>query len=149
MNNNKYKSNFIGSLIKQRRIYLKISQVKLSKSLDISPSYLNLIESGKRELTEKLLNKITKKLEISIDDLTPKKNAELLKILSFFFNSELFHNQSITSSDINNLINNNIKIAEALSTAHNKIIMKDKKKKNQTEQYRSERYGLVLRKSID
>ena len=40
----------IGYKIKSKRRRLGISQSDMSKKLSISPSYLNLIESGKRKI---------------------------------------------------------------------------------------------------
>ena len=40
----------IGHKIKTKRKKLKITQADLSKKLSISPTYLNLMESGKRKI---------------------------------------------------------------------------------------------------
>ena len=39
-----------GPRLKKQRISRGISQAELSKTIGISPSYLNLIESGKRKI---------------------------------------------------------------------------------------------------
>ena len=51
----------IGHKIKTKRRKIGISQADLSKKLSISPSYLNLIESGKRKVNVDLLLKISKR----------------------------------------------------------------------------------------
>ena len=45
----------IGHKIRTKRRKQGISQIDLSKKLSISPSYLNLIESGKRKVNVDLL----------------------------------------------------------------------------------------------
>ena len=45
--------------IKIKRRELGVTQANLAKKLSISPSYLNLIESGKREVNVDLLLKLT------------------------------------------------------------------------------------------
>ena len=45
----------LGPRLKKQRINKGFSQAKLSKSIGISPSYLNLIESGKRKIPLSLL----------------------------------------------------------------------------------------------
>ena len=45
----------IGSKIRRERRSKGFSQSELSKNLDISASYLNLLESGKRNITVPLL----------------------------------------------------------------------------------------------
>ena len=48
----------IGNKIKNKRRKLGITQSDLSKNLSISPTYLNLMESGKRKINMDLLLKI-------------------------------------------------------------------------------------------
>ena len=48
----------IGSKVRKERRAKGLSQSELSKKLGISPSYLNLIESGRRTITVPLLIKI-------------------------------------------------------------------------------------------
>ena len=48
----------IGSRIRKERRLKGISQSELSKKIEISASYLNLIESGRRTITVPLLIKI-------------------------------------------------------------------------------------------
>ena len=45
----------VGSKIKKARRLLNLSQAELSKKIEISPSYLNLIESGRRPVTASIL----------------------------------------------------------------------------------------------
>ena len=56
MNKNNLRN--VSSKIRKSRRVLNLSQAELSKKLDISPSYLNLIESGKRPITVPLLIKL-------------------------------------------------------------------------------------------
>ena len=48
----------IGHKIKAKRKKLGVTQAHLSKKLSISPTYLNLMESGKRKIDLDLLLKI-------------------------------------------------------------------------------------------
>ena len=48
----------IGHKIKAKRKKLGITQANLSKKLSISPTYLNLMESGKRKIDLDLLLKM-------------------------------------------------------------------------------------------
>ena len=52
----------IGSKIRKERRAKGLSQSDLSKKLEISPSYLNLIESGRRSITVSILIKIGNEL---------------------------------------------------------------------------------------
>ena len=54
----------IGHKIKTKRRKAGVTQAALSKKLSISPSYLNLIESGKRKVSVELLLKLANELNI-------------------------------------------------------------------------------------
>ena len=104
----------IGHKIKARRRKLGISQVNLSEKLSISPSYLNLIESGKRKISVDLLLKLTNELDIEISDISKKIDTNLYQNLMDLLADNLFENLDITNFEIKELINTNPLIAKAL-----------------------------------
>ena len=59
-----------GHKIKTKRRKLSITQADLSKKLSISPSYLNLMESGKRKINLDLLLKIANELNVDVSDIS-------------------------------------------------------------------------------
>ena len=67
----------IGSNIKKFRKKLGLQAKKLAEQLEISPSYLNLIESGKRNIDGDLLIKICNELRIELLDLSSEKEINL------------------------------------------------------------------------
>ena len=70
----------IGHKIKSNRRKLGISQADMAKKLAISPSYLNLIESGKRKINVDLLIKLSSELGIEISDISKKTIQICIKI---------------------------------------------------------------------
>ena len=56
----------IGHKIRTKRRQLGVAQANLAKKLSISPSYLNLIESGKRKINVDLLLKLKLKMFLLI-----------------------------------------------------------------------------------
>ena len=69
--------NKIGPKIKAFRRQLGMQANKLAEELGISPSYLNLIENGKRKIDGDLLLKVCEKLRIELSDLTSKADINL------------------------------------------------------------------------
>ena len=67
----------IGPKIKAFRRQLGIQANKLAEQLNISPSYLTLIEGGKRKIDADLLIKICEELKIELSDLTTKADLNL------------------------------------------------------------------------
>ena len=104
----------IGHKIKVRRKKLGITQADLSKKLAISPTYLNLMESGNRKIDLDFLLKIAKELNIEISDLSKKTDTNLYQNLMDLLGDNLFENLDITNFDVKELINTNPSIAKAL-----------------------------------
>jgi len=104
----------IGHKIKTKRRKSGVTQVELSKKLSISPSYLNLIESGKRKVNVDLLLKLANELNIEISDISKKIDTNLYQNIMDLLGDNLFENLDITNFDIKELVNTNPLIAKAL-----------------------------------
>ena len=104
----------IGYKIKTKRRKLGISQTDMSKKLSISPSYLNLIESGKRKINVDLLLKLADELGIEISDISKKTDTNLYQNLMDVLGDSLFEDLDITNFDIKELVNTSPLIAKAL-----------------------------------
>ena len=108
----------IGSKIRKERRSRGLSQLVLSRQLSISPSYLNLIESGRRTITVPLLIKIGNELGISLKDLTVESNKRLLSDVMEALSNDMFDDLDITNQDTTEFIANNPNIAKALLALH-------------------------------
>ena len=106
----------IGSKIRKERRVKGFTQSDLSKKLEISASYLNLIESGRRTITVPLLIKIGNELGISLKDLTVESNKRLLSDVMEVLSNEVFEDLDITNQETTEFISNNPNIAKALLT---------------------------------
>ena len=104
----------IGHKIKAKRKKLQITQANLSKKLAISPTYLNLMESGKRKIDLDLLLKISNELNVDVSDISKKIDTNLYQNLMDLLGDNLFENLDITNFDVKELINTNPSIAKAL-----------------------------------
>ena len=104
----------IGPKIKAFRRQLGIQAKKLAEEIGISPSYLNLIESGKRKIDGDLLLKVCDKLKIELSDLTSKADLNLENNISELLSDDLFEDLDILGPEVKDLVNTNPKIARAL-----------------------------------
>ena len=59
----------IGSRIRSKRAALRIPQEELAFQVDISPTYLSQIESGKRNVSLEVLYRIAKALKLELSEL--------------------------------------------------------------------------------
>lgn len=73
------KSALTGSRIRERRQSLKIKQADLAAQVDISPSYLNLIEHNRRRIGGKVLLSIARALRVDATALTEGAEETLLE----------------------------------------------------------------------
>jgi len=108
------KDQQIGHKIKVKRKKLQITQASLSKKLAISPTYLNLMESGKRKIDLDLLLKIANELNVDVSDISKNTDTNLYQNLMDLLGDNLFENLDITNFDVKELINTNPSIAKAL-----------------------------------
>ncbi|MDC0216856.1 short-chain fatty acyl-CoA regulator family protein [Alphaproteobacteria bacterium] len=104
----------IGSKIRKERRTRGFSQSELSKKLDISASYLNLLESGRRTITVPLLIKVGNELGLSLKDLTLESNQRILSDVMDVLSNEMFEDLDITNQETAEFISSNPSIAKAL-----------------------------------
>ncbi len=124
--NNKNEINLkIGPKIKAFRRQLGIQANVLAGQIGISPSYLNLIESGKRKIDGDLIIKVCEELKINLSDLTSKSDLNLENNISELLGDELFEDLDILGPEVKDLVNTNPKIAKALIKLGDNFKQKD------------------------
>ena len=79
----------LGPKIKAFRRQIGLQANKLANQLNISPSYLALIEGGKRKIDGDLLIKICDELKINISDLTSKSDVNMINTISELLDDQL------------------------------------------------------------
>ena len=104
----------IGPKIKGFRRQLGIQANRLAEKLNISPSYLTLIEGGKRKIDADLLLKICQELKIEVSDLAVKSDLNLANNISELLDDKLFEDLDILGPEVKDLANTNPKIGKAL-----------------------------------
>jgi len=104
----------IGPKIKAFRRQLGLQANKLAQEINISPSYLNLIEGGKRKIDGDLLLKICEKLNIELSQLTSKDDVNLENTLSEILDDKLFEDLDILGPEVKDLVGTNPKIGKAI-----------------------------------
>ena len=123
----------IGPKIKSFRRQLGLQANKLAEQVGISPSYLNLIESGKRKIDGDLLLKVCEELKIELSDLTNKSDLNLVNDISELLDDQLFEDLDILGPEVKDLVNTNPKIARALIKLGDNYKQKDNEIINKVE----------------
>lgn len=108
----------IGIKIRNHRKSLGISQAKFAQEIDISASYLNLIEANKRQVGGTLLHKIAAQLSLSIEELSGVAEQRLIQNLEEVLAEPIFSRSDLQPSDAQNLVGEHPKAAEAIVMLH-------------------------------
>jgi predicted transcriptional regulator/transcriptional regulator with XRE-family HTH domain len=104
----------IGLKIKKQRKELGMTQAQLAEKVDISPSYLNLIENNKRPIAGKLLQRISQELGMGAGALDGESDRRLISELSEMTGDPLFQNMDLTHETAPSLVGQNPRWARAL-----------------------------------
>ena len=104
----------IGGRIKRLRRARKLSQADLAAALQISASYLNLIEHNRRKLTVPLLFAIAGHFGVEPGELVDSDETRLLGDLMEAFGDDIFADSDVTNLEIRDLAQANPAAARAI-----------------------------------
>lgn len=95
----------IGGKLRRLRQERRLTQAQMAAQLEMSPSYLNLIESNRRPVTASILLRLAKKFHVEVGNLTSDDNderltSELMEALS----DPIFDEQDVKATDVRDLI---------------------------------------------
>lgn len=89
-----------GAKVRALRRRENLSQVDLAAKLEISPSYLNLIENNRRPLPANLLIRLAQLFSIDVHSFATDEDARLVADLTEAFADPLFDERDLTSVDV-------------------------------------------------
>ena len=91
----------IGHKLKRLRQNLSISQLDMSRELEISPSYLNLLESNQRPITVHLLFRIGQLYNIDFKEFSDDESGKITAELNEVFSEPIINSNDISKREIN------------------------------------------------
>lgn len=94
----------LGSRVRGLRKGRGLTQVELARRLEISPSYLNLIEHDQRTLTAPLLLRIAEQFDVDLRDFTEQADAQLRADLLEILADPLFEPAVVDSAELGELV---------------------------------------------
>ena len=98
------KKAFIGHKLRRFRLDQGVSQTEMAEQLDISPSYLNLIEHNQRPITVPLLLRLSQTFDVDLRNLAEDEDATLAADLAEVFADPIFQDQRIPSRELKDLV---------------------------------------------
>lgn len=94
----------VGHKLRRVRQSLTLSQTAMAEALDISPSYLNLLEHNQRPLTVSLLLRLGNAFDIDLKDFAEDDSAALMTELSEVFADPLLAGERVTRRELQDMI---------------------------------------------
>lgn len=116
-------SNLLGAKVKALRRREGMTQIELAKRLEVSASYLNLIENNRRPLTASLLLELAKIFHLDLatfaaGDDDARNSADLLEV----FGDAMFESHGITNADVRELCASSPNVARAILTLYRSYV---------------------------
>ena len=112
----------IGHKLKRLRQSLRISQLEMAQEINISPSYLNLLENNQRPITVNLLFKLGQLYNIDFKEFSDDETVKLTAELNEVFSDPILKSNEVTKRDIKNLANTSPTISSALLKLYDSYI---------------------------
>src|ERR1051326_9125413 len=96
----------LGAKVRSLRRKEGLTQTDLASKLEISPSYLNLIEHNQRRLPAHLLVKGAQAFKVDLDSFADDNSTRIAGDLQEMFGDPLFEDHSLTTGDVRELAEN-------------------------------------------
>jgi len=97
------KKNIVGSNIRTCRIKAAMTQEELALKSGLSQGYINQLENGKRNYTQKSLELIATALSVTVIDLFKEKRTD--QAVSIAEKSEIYHKKRNYEKEFHSLLN--------------------------------------------
>ena len=104
----------LGGKVRALRRRHGLTQAKMAERLQISPSYLNLIEHDKRPLTAPLLIKLVQAFDVDLADFSSDEDARLEGDLMEVFGDALFEEAMPTNLEVRELVSRSPTLARGV-----------------------------------
>jgi XRE family transcriptional regulator, fatty acid utilization regulator len=104
----------LGARVRNLRRKQGLTQKQLAKSLEISASYLNLIENGKRPLSATLLIKVAGLFDLDLRSLATDDRARIQADVMEVLGDPLFEDHDLTQGEVKDFVTQSPGVARAM-----------------------------------
>ena len=94
---------FVGPRFRRIRQQLGLSQTQMAEGLEISPSYINLIERNQRPVTAQLLLRLAETYDLDLRDLATADEDRFFAELNEIFSDPLFRQIDLPKQELRDL----------------------------------------------
>ncbi len=108
----------MGGKLRRLRAEHKLTQAQMAQRLEISPTYLNLLEHNQRPLTAAVLLKLAQRFSVEISAFSQDEEPRLLSEVMEALSDPLFDVHGIKASEVKDLITASPAIGRAIITLY-------------------------------
>ena len=112
------RSLYLGPRIKRLRRELGLTQQAMAEDLEISPSYVALLERNQRPLTAPLLLRLARTYKLDMDDLAAEEGADYARRVAEVLRDPIFADIDLPALEVADLATNFPGVSEALLRLH-------------------------------
>ncbi|MDO5622894.1 MAG: short-chain fatty acyl-CoA regulator family protein [Paracoccus sp. (in: a-proteobacteria)] len=109
----------IGARLKRLRRSLGLTQAQMAQDLDVSPSYITLIEANQRPVSAKLLVKLSQVYDFSMTEIAGGSDLQLQSALEAALKDPVF-GEAIPRTEVEEAVNLSPALARAVLRLHDK-----------------------------
>ncbi len=110
----------IGPRLKALRLSLGMTQAQMAEQLEVSPSYVTLMEANQRPASAKLLMRLAQVFDINVSELAPQSDAQLAADLAAALKDPTLEAAGVGRAEIEQVMQSAPGVAEALVRLHDK-----------------------------
>lgn len=109
----------LGGKVRALRRREGLTQAQMARQLEISASYLNLIENDRRPLTAELLLKLASTFKVDLGSFAAGEDGRTIADVMEVFGDPVFHDDdALTNHEVNELVATNPAVARAVVTLY-------------------------------
>jgi predicted transcriptional regulator/transcriptional regulator with XRE-family HTH domain len=108
----------LGTKLRRLRAEQKLTQAQMAQQLEISPTYLNLLEHNQRPITATVLLKLAQRFAVDVSSFNQDDETRLLSDVMEALSDPLFDVHGIKAADVRDMVGASPAIARAVLTLY-------------------------------
>jgi predicted transcriptional regulator/transcriptional regulator with XRE-family HTH domain len=108
----------LGTKLRRLRAEQKLTQAQMAQQLEISPTYLNLLEHNQRPITATVLLKLAQRFAIDVSSFNQDDETRLLSDVMEALSDPLFDVHGIKAAEVRDVVGTSPAIARAVLTLY-------------------------------
>lgn len=118
MANSEKRKLLIGPRVKRLRTSHGLNQAEFARRLEVSPTYVNLVERNQRPVSAALLFKLAEEFDVNVSDLANDSDAALVNEMQNALRDPVFGDLEVSKGEVEDLVGASPDIIKAVLRMH-------------------------------